>query len=654
MKNYGFVKVGAASPRLRVADTYYNLEEIKKIIDKAEKEKVSVLVFPELCIPAYTCGDLFGQDVLIESSENAVIELISFSKGKDILFIAGVPLKVNHYLFNCGVVIHNGEILGAVPKTYIPNYGEFYEKRWFSPASAYKPGEIVFCGRTVPFGTDLVFQDEDMPELCIGVEICEDLWSPVPPSSFTALAGATVIVNLSASNELVNKASYRVELVKQQSARLVASYIYSSSGVHESTTDLVFSGHLIIAENGEILKQSERFDRDSALCISEADLQKLSAERRKNLTFRDTSDEIKFAARRVYFRQNREFQSVTRFINPYPFVPSNPETMDERCREIFNIQVAGLAKRLEHTGSRKAVIGVSGGLDSTLALLVAIKTFDLLGYPRENIITITMPGFGTTGRTYNNTVSLCKTLDADFREISIVDAALLHFKDIGHDPEKLDVTYENVQARERTQVLMDIANKEGGIVIGTGDLSELALGWSTYNGDHMSMYAVNCSVPKTLVRSLVHWVAENGLEMKASDVLADILNTPVSPELLPADKSGEISQKTEDIIGPYELHDFFLYHMLRYDASPQKIAFLALNAFKDSYGKDEIIKWLKKFIHRFFTQQFKRSCIPDGPKVGTISLSPRGDWRMPSDASSSIWLKELDDLIERTSGKSVM
>lgn len=643
IRNHGFIKVGACAPKLSVSDTIYNLEEIKAAISMAEENNLSILVFPELCITGYTCGDLFGQDILLESAENAVNDLCEFSKNKNLLFFVGVPVKLNQCLFNCAAAIHNGRILGIVPKTYIPNYGEFYERRWFSPAGASHVNQVKFCCQDVPFGTGLIFQDTDTPELCVGVEICEDLWAPIPPASYAALSGATILVNLSASNELVNKASYRAELVKQQSARLIAAYVYSSSGVYESTTDLVFSGHLLVAENGDILEESKRFERGTSIISSEVDIQKLASERRKNLTFREAVDNGQTETRKVYFKQNYDDRAaVERYINPYPFVPSRMETRDERCREIFNIQVAGLAKRLEHTMSRKAVIGVSGGLDSTLALLVTIKTFDILKLPRENIYTITMPGFGTTERTYNNTVNLCKSLKTHFEEISIVDAAMLHFKDIGHDPSLLDVTYENVQARERTQILMDIANKVGGLVVGTGDLSELALGWSTYNGDHMSMYAVNCSVPKTLVRSLVHWVAENELEMQASDILIDILNTPVSPELLPADKSGQISQKTEDIIGPYELHDFFLYHMLRYDAPPKKILFLTEHAFNEKYDRDVIKKWLIFFYKRFFTQQFKRSCLPDGPKVGTISLSPRGDWRMPSDASYKIWVEELE------------
>ena len=644
MKNYGFIRVAASSPKLKVADTSYNVEEIKSVIKEAGDKKVSVLVFPELSVTAYTCGDLFGQDILLKSAEEGVGEICRYSKDYDILIFVGTPVPVGQYLFNCAVVIQKGRILGIIPKTYIPNYDEFYEKRWFSSCRDYSQKQISYCGcDDIPFGADILFQDDDMPEFCVGAEICEDLWSPIPPSSYGALSGATVIVNLSASNELVNKSAYRTELVAQQSARLISGYVFSSSGVFESTTDLVFGGHLIIAENGLILTESKRFERDSVLAVTDIDLQKLSSMRRKNLTFRDSMDKTQVYYRRVLFKRDTErMDCILRKINPYPFVPSSSESIDKRCSEIFNIQVAGLAKRLEHIGSRDVVIGVSGGLDSTLALLVTVKTFELLKFPMSNIHAITMPGFGTSSRTYNNTVNLCKALNTDFKEISIVKASLLHLKDIGHDPDDLDVTYENAQARERTQILMDIANKEGGIVVGTGDLSELALGWSTYNGDHMSMYAVNCSVPKTLVRYLVKWVAENQIGKEASSILFDILDTPVSPELLPADSKGRISQKTEDIIGPYELHDFFLYHMMRYDAPPDKVAYLAFNAFKGKYTKEEILKWMKYFYKRFFSMQFKRSCLPDGPKVGTVSLSPRGDWRMPSDASPAIWLKQIE------------
>ena len=645
MNKYGFLRVAAASIKLKVTDTKFNVEEIKSVIKSAYESRVSVIVFPELCITAYTCGDLFGQDLLIKSAEDAVLNLLKYTENIDMVVFVGVPVPVKQYLFNCAVAIYKGKILGIVPKTYIPNYSEFYEKRWFSSSTDFDEKEISYCGCSVPFGCDILFQNEDIKEYCIGVEICEDLWAPVPPTSYAALSGASVLLNLSASNELVNKAAYRTELVKQQSARLIAAYVYSSSGVHESTTDLVFSGHLLISENGELLKQSDRFERNSTFIAADIDLQKLTYERRKDLTFKDSIEKSHVNFRKVLFKQDiKDNENIMRRINPFPFVPSRAETRDERCREIFNIQIAALAKRIEHTGCTKAVIGVSGGLDSTLALLVILKTFDLLGIKRENIYTITMPGFGTTDRTYSNTVKLCNSLGTCLKEINIVNAALLHFKDIGHDPKKLDVTYENVQARERTQILMDTANKVGGLVIGTGDLSELALGWSTYNGDHMSMYAVNCSVPKTLVRYLVRWVSENQVDNKTSEILMDILDTPVSPELLPADKNGMIAQKTEDIIGPYELHDFFLYHMMKYGASPEKIAFLAFNAFGDRYGKEEILKWLKSFYKRFFSMQFKRSCIPDGPKVGTISLSPRGDLRMPSDASPAVWLEQIENI----------
>lgn len=642
--DYGFVKVAAASPVLKVADPSYNIEEIERMIDKVEGMGVSVLVFPEMSVTAYTCGDLFGQDLLLDSSDSAVERLRAFSQGRQILIFVGAPVRAGgHYLFNCALAIQNGRILGIIPKTYIPNYNEFYEKRWFSPAQASVNDEIEFCGTSVPFGTDILLQDEGMPELRIGAEICEDLWSPIPPSSYAAISGATLLVNLSASNELVNKASYRLELVKQQSARLIAGYVYSSSGVFESTTDLVFGGHLIIAENGAILAQSKRFERESSIETTEIDVRRLSSERRRDLTFRDSADVKGREFRCVRYSQpGIKTERLSRSINPYPFVPPSGSSMDDRCSEIFSIQVAGLAKRIQFTGCSGAVVGISGGLDSTLALLVAAKTFDALHLPRKRIHAITMPGFGTTDRTHNNSINLCRILNVHLQEISIVGASLQHFRDIGQDPDTRDVTYENSQARERTQILMDIANKVGGIVIGTGDLSEIALGWSTYNGDHMSMYAVNCSVPKTLVRYLIGWVSANEIEHEASDVLADILDTPVSPELLPADSNGDIAQKTEEIIGPYELHDFFLYHMIRYDESPKKILYLAGIAFKDKYSDAEIKKWLKYFCRRFFSQQFKRSCMPDGPKVGTVGLSPRGDWRMPSDASSSVWLDELN------------
>lgn len=557
-----------------------------------------------------------------------------------------MPLGIDNQLFNCAVAIQKGRILGVVPKTYVPNYSEFYEQRWFSSGRNALRDTIMLCGQEVPFGDDLLFEDEK-GEMCFGIEICEDLWVPVPPSSFQAMAGALVIFNLSASNEIVGKYEYRKELTRQQSARCIAGYVYTSSGVDESTTDVVFGGHAMIFENGSLLCESERFLIDEQLIFSEIDIQKLMNDRRKNTSFMELWRDNGREFRKVKFEiEEFEAENITRYVPPHPFVPSDGSSRDRRCSEIFAIQTSALAKRIRHTGLKRAVIGISGGLDSTLALLVTAKAFDLLNIPRKNILAITMPGFGTSDVTYTNAMEFMKSMDVEIREINIKDACLQHFKDIGHDPSIHDITYENVQARERTQILMDIANKEGGLVIGTGDLSELALGWCTYNGDHMSMYAVNASIPKTLVSFLVRWVADNMLESKAKDVLYRILDTPISPELLPPDAKGEINQKTEDIIGPYELHDFFLYHMLRYGAAPGKILILAKKAFEGKYTDDTIKKWLKVFVKRFFSQQFKRSCLPDGPKVGTISLSPRGDWRMPSDAVADSWLSELESMQE--------
>ncbi|HBA05037.1 MAG TPA: NAD(+) synthase, partial [Clostridium sp.] len=524
------------------------------------------------------------------------------------------------------------KVLGIVPKSYLPNASEFYEKRWFSSGLNITSRIVKLPFQdNIYFGTNLIFRSGD---ISIGVEICEDLWVTIPPSSFLSLAGCNVICNLSSSNELVSKADYRRALIKNQSARCMSSYIYSSSGVFESTTDVLFSGHLLISENGGILSENERFNRENEIITAIIDVDKLKAERLKNISFRDNKVLIPFDMETIYFDFNNiAINNFDKYIDKYPFVPSNPLEIDKRSKEIFNIQTSALAKRFEHTGLKKAVIGISGGLDSTLALLVVVKTFDMLKMPRENIVTITMPGFGTTDRTYNNALDLCKYLGTDLREINIVPACLQHFKDIGHPVEQHDVTYENVQARERTQILMDLANKEGGLLIGTGDLSELALGWCTYNGDHMSMYSVNCSIPKTLVRYLVDYVADHESTPEISKILIDILDTPVSPELLPKDKDGNITQKTEDIVGPYELHDFFLYHFMKHGASKERIEFLAKAAFKGIYDDEVISKWLNKFMTRFFTQQFKRSALPDGPKVGSISLSPRGDLRMPSDAS---------------------
>ncbi|MGH4118462.1 NAD(+) synthase [Clostridium sp.] len=627
-----FIKVSAACPIVNVADIEFNLHNIQNCIEKALDEKSKFIVFPELSITAYTCADLFLQSTLIQKSESAIKSLCEFSKSKDILIAVGSPLYYNNCLYNCAYVIFNGSVLGIVPKSYIPNYSEFYEKRWFTEGLGLvnKTVNLSF-ENSIPFGTNLLFTCNNIK---FGFEICEDLWVTIPPSSYLALQGANIIANLSASNELVSKADYRKSLISSQSAKCMCAYLYSSSGVFESSTDLLFSGHLLISENGLLLKENSRFQRENEIITSIIDMDKLNSERLKNTSFQNSNSTCGFMVEEIPF----EFSSLNygifdREIDKHPFVPSNPHLREIRCNEIFNIQSSALAKRFSFTGLDKAIIGISGGLDSTLALLVIVKTFDLLKIPIKNIVTVTMPGFGTTDRTYMNAINLCRNLGTDFREINIVDACLQHFKDINHPVEKHDVTYENVQARERTQILMDLANKEGGLLIGTGDLSELALGWCTYNGDHMSMYSVNCSIPKTLVRYLVKYVADNEASKEVTDILLDILDTPVSPELLPKDKNGKIAQKTEDIVGPYELHDFFLYYFMKQGASRDKILFLAKEAFKDDYTEEEIIKWLDKFIKRFFTQQFKRSALPDGPKVGTISVSPRGDLRMPSDAS---------------------
>lgn len=640
--DYGFVKVAAAVPELRVADCGYNSEKIIKMIGEAEKSGAQIVVFPELAITAYTCADLFQQQLLLSGARAALARIVEETSKFEIVSIIGMPLMSENQLFNCAVVIQGGKILGVVPKTYIPGYKEFYEERWFaSGAKALNPF-INISGMDVPFGTDLLFESAGPDPVCFGVEICEDLWAPIPPSSYQAIAGASILFNLSASNEIIGKSEYRHELVKQQSGKCVAGYIYVSSGVDESTTDVVYGGHVLIAENGGILGESERFLRKAHMTVGEIDVQRLMNDRLKNTSFMEGLPAKNF--RKLSFKLKAlDFDKAefSRTVDPHPFVPSDKSARDIRCREIFAIQTTGLAKRLKHTGSQNVVLGVSGGLDSTLALIVAAKTFGLLGIPAENITAVTMPGFGTTDITYENAVRLIKSFGATLKEINIKQACLQHFSDIGHDPSIHDVTYENVQARERTQILMDIANKQGGLVIGTGDLSELALGWCTYNGDHMSMYSVNCSIPKTLVKYLVQWAADNVTEKASAEVLLRILATPITPELLPPDENGGILQKTEDIVGPYELHDFFLYHMLRYGAPPKKIEFLAGKAFNGVYGNDTIKHWLRIFFRRFFAQQFKRSCLPDGPKVGTISLSPRGDWRMPSDATAEMWLEEF-------------
>ena len=626
----GFRRIAAAAPKLTVADVESNTSEIKRLIDLAESEDAAVLLLPELALTGYTCADLFHNSVLLASTEAATAEIAKYSKDKKLVCVFGAPLRNDGRLYNCALVVQNGVVLGVVPKTHLPTYREFYERRWFA-SGADTTGNIKTSEFTAPFGVDLIFTAD--ADFSFGIEICEDLWSVIPPSSLQALAGATLILNPSASDELVSKADYRRTLVAGQSARCVAGYVYASSGVGESTTDVVYGGHLIAAENGSILAENARFERETTLITADIDFERLAMTRITETSF-DQHPIPEF--RRVQLGELNEMKNILREFSPTPFVPANPAERSKRCREIFSIQTAGLAKRLEHVGAEKAVIGVSGGLDSTLALLVTTETFKLLGKRSKDIMAVTMPGFGTTDRTRGNAVELCALTGADLREIDITEAAKMHFRDIGHDPSVLDVTYENVQARERTQILMDIANREHGILVGTGDLSEIALGWSTYNGDHMSMYAVNCGVPKTLIRYLISWVAENSEDARRK-VLLDIVDTPVSPELLPKDADGAIVQKTEEIIGPYDLHDFFLYHTVKYGASPEKTLHLAELAFSGKYALTEIEKWLAVFVKRFFANQFKRSCIPDGPKVGTIALSPRGDWRMPSDASSKLW-----------------
>ena len=640
--NYGFVKVAAAVPRVKVADCKFNSERLEGLITIAEGKGVQILTFPEMCITGYTCGDLFAQQLLLEQAEMALIQILNSTRQLDIISILGMPVVVNSTVMNAAVVIQKGKILGVVPKTYLPNYKEFYEQRWFTSALQVSENSVRLCGQIVPMGNNLLFETA---ETTFGIEICEDLWATVPPSSSLALQGAEIIFNLSADDEGIGKHNYLCSLISQQSARCISGYVFSSSGFGESTTDVVFAGNGLIYENGYLLARSERFCLEEQLIINEIDVECIRAERRVNTTFAANKANCpgKEAIRISTEFVNSKDLNLTRTFNPHPFVPQGSE-LNSRCEEIFSIQIAGLAQRLLHTGAKTAVIGISGGLDSTLALLVCVKTFDKLGLSRKDILGITMPGFGTTDRTYHNAIDLMNSLGVSIREISIREACIQHFKDIGHDLNIHDVTYENSQARERTQILMDIANQTWGMVIGTGDLSELALGWATYNGDHMSMYGVNAGIPKTLVKHLVQWVAENGMDEASKATLLDIVDTPISPELIPADENGEIKQKTEDLVGPYELHDFFLYYFLRFGFRPSKIYFLAQTAFSGVYDDETIKKWLQTFFRRFFNQQFKRSCLPDGPKVGSISISPRGDWRMPSDASSAAWLKEIAEL----------
>ena len=643
--SYGFVKVAAAVPHVQVADCFYNIEEIEKLMRQASEEGVQMITFPELSITAYTCLDLFTQQTLLNNAEKALLKLVSNTADLAIFTIVGIPLRTENRLINAAVVFQKGEILGVVPKTYLPNYKEFQEQRWFTSSTELQKSRISIAGKEYPLGSYLLFKSE---QIVAGIEICEDLWVPVPSSSLLAMQGANIIFNLSASNELIGKHNYLRSLICQQSARCMAGYVYASSGFGESSTDLVFAGNGIIAENGNLLAESARFTMKEQLVTSEIDIESLQNDRQVNTSFMYGAYELlkDKASETIHFQleTSKEF-TLTRSIDPHPFTPSG-EALAERCEEIFQIQIAGLAKRIAHTHAQTAVVGISGGLDSTLALLVTVMTFDALKIPREQIIGITMPGFGTTGRTYNNAVNLIHSLGVTLKEISIKEACLQHFKDINHDPTIHDVTYENSQARERTQLLMDVANKLNGLVIGTGDLSELALGWATYNGDHMSMYGVNGSIPKTLVKYLVEWIAQNKVDKASQATLLDIVDTPISPELIPADENGNIKQKTEDLVGPYELHDFYLYHFIRFGSSPAKIYFLAQKAFHGIYDNTTIKKWLYTFFRRFFQQQFKRSCLPDGPKVGSISLSPRGDWRMPSDAISKLWLSEIEQLPE--------
>lgn len=639
---HGFYRISACVPRLKVADVRYNIDEMKRLAAMPQNSESAVMLFPELAVTGYACADLFHSSALLEASDRGVAELAAAFAGLGAqIIVFGAPVQFRGRLFNAAVFVQNGRVLGVVPKINLPNYREFYEKRYFSSGRGIRNESFRFAGfDNVPFGVDLIF--DVSAELRIGAEICEDMWTTIPPSSQLALNGATLLLNLSASNELVGKSEYRRELVRGQSARCVAAYAYVSAGVHESTTDIVCGGHAVIAENGGVLLDSERFFRDGRVFQADVDLRRIRAARLSDSPYANSVEmNAGSGCRMIPALPVPEPSGLHRTVAPHPFVPSDNAVRDVRCREIFSIQSAGLAKRIEHTSAKKLVIGISGGLDSTLALLVCVNTLKLLKRPADDVIAITMPGFGTTGRTYNNAVGLCHELGTELREISIKEACLEHFRNIGHDPEEHNVVYENSQARERTQILLDIANKVGGIAIGTGDLSESAMGWCTYNGDHISMYSVNCSVPKTLIRYVIGWVGDNSTAQVRA-ILQDIIDTPVSPELLPAAQDGTIQQKTEDIIGPYEIHDFFLYHFLKYGAAPEKLRFLAEHAFAGTYTAVQIETWLKTFLRRFFTQQFKRSCMPDGPKVGTISLSPRGDWRMPSDASSAVWFSNLN------------
>ena len=639
---HGYVKVGAAIPLVSVADTKYNVDQMVALAHKAYEEGAEITVFPELCVTGYTCGDLFTQQTLLHEAEMGIARFAQATSEHDTIYIIGAPVYVCGALYNCALVLQQGKILGIVPKCYIPNYGEFNERRWFSTGYNLRlEDNIQYAGQSVHIGSYQIFHTG---RYAFGVEICEDLWSVTPPSSALALQGAEIIFNLSASDEVTGKHDYLRSLLAQQSARCMAGYVYSSCGFGESTTDLVFSGKAFVAENGSILAEAKRFCFDTQMLYSEIDLDKLRMERRGNTTFATAQADLFPKATHVHTAPvNDRHCTLTRYYSRLPFVPQG-ELLDAHCNEIFNTQVAALAKRLTHIHCSKVVLGISGGLDSTLALLATVRTFDRLQLPRTGIIGITMPGFGTTDRTYLNALSLMEQLGTSMLEISIKDACIQHFSDIGHDISIHDTTYENGQARERTQLLMDVANRENAIVIGTGDLSELALGWATYNGDHMSMYGINAGIPKTLVRHLVEWEATHTYEGAIRNILLDVVNTPISPELIPAKEDGTIKQKTEDLVGPYELHDFFIYHFMRSGYTPSKIFYLACRTFEGEYDKATIKKWLTTFFRRFFQQQFKRSCLPDGPKVGSVSLSPRGDWRMPSDASAARWIAECEQL----------
>ena len=633
MNEYGYVRCAAASLKMEVANPRWNEQEMEHVIAEAVSNGVAILVLPECAMTGYTCADLFFQKTLLEETEHQIAKLKKFLEGKEIIVAVGAPIQIENKLYNMGIVLQNGHILGMVPKTYLPNYNEFYEQRWFSSSADLKESEIEFLGEKVPVGKDLLFGNQNT---YFALEICEDLWSVTPPSDTYALNGATILLNLSASNETIGKKEYRENLIKMHSAKQISAYVYASSGPLESTTDILFSGATLIYENGSKLAEGKRFQFDNTLTIGDVDVEKLLHDRMKNTSFHTNQLE---PVRKIHCSIPATNQPIRRTYAKYPFVPSNPNKRNERANEILTIQSCALARRLKHTGSKKCILGVSGGLDSTLAYLVILRAFDILKIAPQNLIAVTMPGFGTTDRTYQNAKELIRKTGATLREVSIKDACILHYKDIGHDAGNHDVTYENTQARERTQILMDIANQENGLVIGTGDLSELALGWCTYNGDHMSMYAVNTSIPKTLVRYLVEYEMQNNKTLH--DVLKSILDTPISPELLPPSKDGKILQKTESKIGPYMLHDFFLYHFLRNGFSTKKIFYLAKETFKDDYEEEELRKWLTVFMKRFFSQQFKRSCLPDGVKVGSVSLSPRGDLRMPSDATSKIWIEHL-------------